>query len=368
MLPFVNLAAYCYTHPKTLLWAYDHLIPGPLKGAIGGLMDEKHVKLFEPRFTVKFHSVDGIALQGHWMPAKNMSEKTVILAHGYFADWRNMLLSATTLRNNGFNVFLFDFRGHGDSGSSKTTIGYHEGKDIAGAVRFLSDNYPQESKNLFYMGHSMGAAAMLMAAQSLKKDHATDLAFMNQRIKAYVLDSSFSSFPKMVDRFVNNLDTMNPDNKILSKCAAIVGIPLKKFAKNLIEGFRFIAPSYANLDITFDELKPGELYVKNTAEPKPMLVIHGTHDNVTPYEQGLELFETLKAHNPKVEMLTLEGADHVNRSWDPANTGELFTASQRNDPEYSEKVLSFLKSIRFGGLRLIKPTTHVQNPFIQKVS
>ncbi len=47
-----------------------------------------------------------------------------------------------------------------------------------------------------------------------------------------------------------------------------------------------------------------------TPDAAPTLIIHGTQDNVVPYEQATLMLERLKSAGVEVELLTLEGAGH----------------------------------------------------------
>lgn len=126
---------------------------------------------------------DDITLRGWFLPAP-LSEKTVILAHG-FRDNRlesgvPMLGLAESLVKSGFNVLMFDFRNSGESDGTVTTLGYHEAKDIVGAVAYLKQQRPDAGRHIGLVGYSMGAVTAVIAAAG------------EPAIEAVVLDSPFA--------------------------------------------------------------------------------------------------------------------------------------------------------------------------------
>ena len=129
-----------------------------------------------PYQSISFLATDGTKLQGWWIPAtrtgrtddkhpaQDWGNRTIILCHGFGADKAADLRMARDLVPNGYNVLAFDFRAHGQSGGQFTTFGALERNDVLGAVRWVKQNHPQESKKIFGLGESMGAAALINAA------------------------------------------------------------------------------------------------------------------------------------------------------------------------------------------------------------
>jgi uncharacterized protein len=129
-----------------------------------------------PYQNVSFRATDGTKLAGWWIPAnrtqrtddrhpaQDWGNRTIILCHGFGADKAADLRMARDMVPNGYNVLAFDFRAHGQSGGQFTTFGALERQDVLGAVRWVKANHPQESKKIFGLGESMGAAALINAA------------------------------------------------------------------------------------------------------------------------------------------------------------------------------------------------------------
>lgn len=330
--PFVRLAAYVYSHPKIF-----NLITYFLSGKGEKLMDPKYIALFQPIHPVDFTSADGVQLKGYWMPCKQPSTRTVLMGHGYTADWRELLAVAAPLRDAGYNIFLFDFRGHGNSQGHFCSIGYHEGKDIAGAVAFLAKQYPEATKQMAYLGHSMGASAFLLAPASLK-GQPFYLDMLHQKVSAVILDSPYADLDEMAERYVKKIGQVSPKRRLLAWLIS----PLKRLAMDIILGLRTIATTYLCLDIPFATIRPAERYIEHKVPPKPMLIVHGTADRITPIAHAHQVFKTLKTHNPFVEMEALEGADHYVSSWDPVRNGNRFVSALRAPDRLIPRVLGFL--------------------------
>ncbi len=132
---------------------------------------------------VEFESSDGITLRGWFIPAENGSG-TIIFAHGYRGNRLELgvpaLGLARSLVESGFNVLLFDFRNSGESEGDVTTLGYHEVKDIYGAVEWLKRERADQAEKIGVIGFSMGAVTAILAAAG------------EPRVEAVVADSPFS--------------------------------------------------------------------------------------------------------------------------------------------------------------------------------
>jgi pimeloyl-ACP methyl ester carboxylesterase len=75
--------------------------------------------------------------------------------------------TAIALREAGFTVLLFDFRGHGESGGARSTLGLLEKRDVAGAVAYLRDLGGIDGDRIGLYGVGMGAHAAVLAAADL---------------------------------------------------------------------------------------------------------------------------------------------------------------------------------------------------------
>ena len=120
---------------------------------------------------VVFASRDGLELGGWWIAAQNTANSpvrgTVIMCPGQNGSMDKDLPQAQPLHAAGFNVLMFDFRGHGRSEGNVVTMGAFEQADLFGAMDYLAKTHGIERVGIF--GLSMGAGVALMVAAQDKR-------------------------------------------------------------------------------------------------------------------------------------------------------------------------------------------------------
>lgn len=108
---------------------------------------------------------NGISLEA-WHVLRVESRGVILMFHGYADRKSSILPEARAFFDQGWDPVLVDLRGSGGSSGNSTSIGFHEARDEAAAVRFtrakLSD------KRLILWGVSMGGAAALRAVGVLE--------------------------------------------------------------------------------------------------------------------------------------------------------------------------------------------------------
>src|SRR5512133_1944627 len=109
---------------------------------------------------VHFPSTDGITLSGWWIPAEG-SPNTIIFLHGFGGTMDPDIKYVPAFIQAGYNVLMFDFRAHGRSNGSRTSLGALEVNDVIGAIHFAKSC---NSWAIGLMGFSMGGRAALLAA------------------------------------------------------------------------------------------------------------------------------------------------------------------------------------------------------------
>lgn len=87
----------------------------------------------------------------------------VILCHGYRSQRGDVLTLATTLQENQYNVFVFDFSGHGKSPGS-TTLGPRETTEVLTTVALMAQRNDVDKMRIGLWGANMGGYAALAAA------------------------------------------------------------------------------------------------------------------------------------------------------------------------------------------------------------
>ena len=114
---------------------------------------------------VRFSSTDGVELVGLLFhgPAKSAP---VVLCHDLGESKNAVMNIAIALNKAGLTVLAFDFRGHGGSGGSVSTLGVQESRDVIGAVDFVAglSKDDVDARRIGVFGAGMGAHAAVLAA------------------------------------------------------------------------------------------------------------------------------------------------------------------------------------------------------------
>lgn len=129
-------------------------------------------------------TADGLNLAAWYVPAVKSHASSILLAHGLQDSKWTMLRLVPWLHRAGYNVLMFDFRGHGSSDPKPTTIGPEEVLDIQAALDWLDQEGAGE--RVGGLGMSLGAAALV------------NTAVQDDRLDALVIDSLFAEW-KNVD-------------------------------------------------------------------------------------------------------------------------------------------------------------------------
>jgi pimeloyl-ACP methyl ester carboxylesterase len=189
------------------LWGRLVLVGASVAGAMGGamlagaayLLRRRTPDPFDPPTNydltyeeVAFFARDGVKLRGWWIPAPDapatdVPTRTVIVCPGQEGSIDGDTAQVVPLHHAGFNVLMFDFRGHGRSDGALVTMGIREKDDLLSAVEYLVRQRGVERVGV--LGFSMGAAAALMAAAE------------NRQIVSVVADSSYTSLELTVRRW-----------------------------------------------------------------------------------------------------------------------------------------------------------------------
>jgi len=138
--------------------------------------------------SIAFHTADGLTLRGWFIPREG-SDRTIIICHGWGANKADVLGGTLFLRRLAHsNLLYFDFRAHGDSDGSLSTIGCREVRDLEAAISFLRAEEPARSRAIGVMGFSMGGAVALRVAAR------------QQVVRAVAVESAFADIPAVVAR------------------------------------------------------------------------------------------------------------------------------------------------------------------------
>lgn len=215
---------------------------------------------------VSFRDHSGLTLRGWWIPGSR--HETVVMVHGWTSSRREPMGRAGYLLDAGYNVLVFDLRGHGQSDGDYTTLGLTEPDDVSTAVAFARSRDPGP---IALLGYSMGGA---LAVEAGARDAS---------VSAVIEDSGYGSL----------------ENVYRAGFQRVTGLPAMPF------GLPLVAIGQVDLRMQLSGVRP----VLDAARlNKPLLAIVGTADRVVPPSEGLDLFHA--APGPK-QLLVIPGAGHV---------------------------------------------------------
>ena len=109
--------------------------------------------------TISLKTTDSVSLESWYVP-KDSARGTIIMFHGHGSSKSGIVAEARELHAMGYNLVLTDFRAHGNSEGSVTSIGINESKDVKAVYDYI---VAKGEKNIIIWGISMGAATALKA-------------------------------------------------------------------------------------------------------------------------------------------------------------------------------------------------------------
>lgn len=265
--------AYTYTHPAR------HPISGT--PADYGLTYE----------SVTFSSADGLLLAGWFVSPESGTGNgaAIVLCHGYGGTRGETLPVAAILVRHGYNVLLFDFRGHGESEGDMVTFGHDEVYDVQGAVAYLRSHPDVAPDRIGALGQSLGGATVIRAAARTLE------------IRAVVAEGAFAS---LADFIANDF-------------ASFTGLPEFPFAPLMVA----LGEWQSGLDVK--QVQPVDDVAR--LSPRPVLLIHGLADTAIPPENGRRLYQA--AGEPK-------------SLWQPEGVGHALAVHQQ-PAEFEARVSAF---------------------------
>lgn len=240
---------------------------------------------------VDFFVHDGVRLRGTIIqaPPGRPSRGLIVFAPEFKSNRLSFARYCRGLMDAGYDIFSFDFRGHGKSASEE---GYtprqwasdRETADMKAAISFAESWLEQNKRpiRLGVFGISRGACAGILAAQDCES------------IKAIIVDGAFSS-----DCTLEHL--MKRWAKIFARVRII-------YENHPPEFWRFLRwclflSCRVKLGCTFPSVRK----VLTRITPRPILFIHGERDSYIPVEQSRLLYAL--ATQPKY-LWVVEDAKH----------------------------------------------------------
>jgi len=197
---------------------------------------------------IKLTTVGGEKISAIHQPVPQ-ADLTILYSHGNAEDLGDFRPIAETLGNLGFSVFAYDYRGYGTS-EGKASV-QHTYEDIDAAYRYLTQTLKVPPAQIVVYGRSVGGGPSTYLAS-------------RQPVGGLVLESTF-----------------------ITAFRVVIPVPLLPF-----DPF----PNLARL----------------SRVNCPILIMHGTQDEVIPFWHGEELFKRAKA--PK-QFVPISGAGHNDLIW-----------------------------------------------------
>ncbi len=200
---------------------------------------------------VFFTTEKNIKLHGWFLPSRQSKiHGTILFLHGNAQNISAHINSVFWLPHAGFNVFLFDYQGYGQSEGEPSLTGVQH--DFHAALQWLIDNPAIDNQKLIIFGQSLGAAIALNALS--ESEH-------KNSIRGMISDSSFTSY--------------------------------RDITRDILDNFWLTWAFQWPLSFTIsDEYPPIEAIPK--ISPIPLLLIHSKQDEVIPYSHGEALYAAAK--------------------------------------------------------------------------
>ena len=183
---------------------------------------------------------DNIKLHGWFIP-NDKTKETVLFFHGNAGNISHRLESIEIFHRLGLNVFIIDYRGYGQSEGKTTEKGTY--RDAEAAWNYLNKTRGISSQQIIIFGRSLGASIATWLANKYTP-------------AGLIIESGFTSVASMGQRLYPFL-------------------PIR-----WLTHFRYDTRQY----------------VKNVS--CPVMIAHSSDDEIIPYAEGLEIFQT--APEPKI--------------------------------------------------------------------
>jgi pimeloyl-ACP methyl ester carboxylesterase len=141
---------------------------------------------------------------------------TIILCHGYESSKGELLTLVSALQDHQYNVFVFDFAGHG-ANAGTTSFGYRESGELKAAMDEIAKRNDVDAKSFGVWGVNLGAYVALREAESDKRIHALVLDSVydepGQMVTVEVGKTGLGGFPFMVRAAELSFNWLNYDHR-----------------------------------------------------------------------------------------------------------------------------------------------------------
>ncbi|HWE39784.1 MAG TPA: alpha/beta fold hydrolase [Isosphaeraceae bacterium] len=212
---------------------------------------------------------DGLTLRGWYYPTPS-HRRLVVLVHGMGESWDVMAGLGRDLHARGYDLLLFDLRGHGRSDPARLTMGRRERADVR-AVLAWARAQGFDPGRVGWIGQSMGASTVLMEGVD------------NPDVRLAVLDSPYGDLPELLD-------------SQLTRHSHLPGF----FNPGIL------LAAHQAYGVRTDDLVP--IRLASHWGDRPVLLIHGEADTTVPIQQAYALRRSL---GPSCRLVPIPGVEHV---------------------------------------------------------
>ena len=202
-----------------------------------------------------------------YLPGDHPPYPTVCLCHGIPAEQfklskQGYRLLAEKIRQRGFAVFAFNFRGTGESSGNLDILGWT--RDLKAAIDYLYRLPEVDKSHLSLLGFSGGAGVAICVAAR------------DKRVSAVVSCASPAEFTRLTESY-----TAVSLAEHFHKIGTIRDNNFPPSAEEWFNNFKLVSPIKYVADIA----------------PRPLLLVHGNKDDVVNISHAHRLYE--KANQPK---------------------------------------------------------------------
>jgi alpha-beta hydrolase superfamily lysophospholipase len=306
---------------RKIAWGALHagLVAPPrlLRYAYGGKMRRRGGEVF------RVAGAQGVELECVHLPPTPAADRpegvaagerplTVFIMHGWLECKELHLFRAYALQDAGHRVVLIDHRGHGGSDAVGVTFGVYERDDLRAVINEANARgWLGEAGRAITMGHSMGAATVLM--------HAAD----DQRVAGVVAMAPYATITGAIKAFRHKL-------------------PLVRYVYPLRWTLGGFAYQLSEMGGSIDGAEPLRAVHRITA---PVLLIEAGRDTLVPREEHTQALMDADRGGP-MERVHIEKANH-------------FTLSRVDRDAVRDRVLRFCREVSDAVAHDVDPTAAV---------
>ncbi|MCR4616688.1 MAG: alpha/beta hydrolase [Lachnospiraceae bacterium] len=214
-------------------------------------------------------SYDGYKLNAIYVPAKEKSDKYVVISHGYSGCRLGSVKYLHLFHELGFNAVMYDDRGHGSNERTYCTMGFRESRDLLTVINYVYDRFGEDI-TLGLHGESMGSG---LTNTALK---------YSPKVSFVVSDCGYCDLPYLLKYLVNKTLHLPGFLEVFASLAT-----------RIMYGY------------FFGRVRPIEQIKENEI---PICFFHGEDDDFIPCEHAKRLHEANKGYS---ELHLVPGAGHA---------------------------------------------------------